>query len=89
MKILVLFYSTYGHIYEMAKAEAEGAQSVPGTEVILRRVPETLSPEILERMQTAEQKKFEHIPVADVQDLADADAIIFGTPLVLVICQLK
>ena len=81
MKILVLFYSTYGHIYEMAKAEAEGAQSVPGTEVILRRVPETLSPEILERMQATEaQKKFEHIPVAQVQDLADADAIIFGTP---------
>ena len=71
MKILVLFYSTYGHTYEMAKAEAEGAQSVP----------ETLSPEILEKMHASEsQKIFEHIPVARVQDLADADAIIFGTP---------
>lgn len=81
MKILVLFYSTYGHTYEMAKAEAEGAQSVPETEVLLRRVPETLSPEILEKMHASEsQKIFEHIPVARVQDLADADAIIFGTP---------
>lgn len=81
MKILVLFYSTYGHIYEMAKSEAEGAKSVHGMEVILRRVPETLSSEILEKMHAREaQKKFEHIPVAQVQDLAEADAIIFGTP---------
>jgi len=79
MKILILFYSTYGHIYELAKAVAEGAQSVEGMEVELKRVPETLSPEILAKMGALQpQQKFEHIPVASVTDLASADGIIFG-----------
>ncbi len=81
MKILVLFYSTYGHIYEMAKAVAEGAKSVDGTEVIIKRVPETLSGEILSMMGALEaQKAYTHIPIAEVNDLVEADAIIFGTP---------
>jgi len=81
MKILVLFYSTYGHIYELAKAVAEGVQSVEGMDVEIKRVPETLSPEILAKMGATEaQKAFEHIPLATVQDLAEADGIVFGTP---------
>lgn len=79
MKILVLFYSTYGHIYQMAKAVAEGASSIDNVSVDIKRVPETLSPEILSMMGALEaQKAFAEVPIAQVQDLAEYDAIIFG-----------
>jgi len=81
MKILVVFYSMYGHIYRMAEAIAEGAREVPGAQVEIKRVPETLSKEILGKMRAIEpQKKFANIPVCTVDELATADAIIFGTP---------
>lgn len=81
MKIYVVYYSTYGHIHAMAEAVAEGAQEVAGAEVALRRVPETLPDEVLEKMGALEaQKQFAHIPIATVAELAGADAIIFGTP---------
>jgi len=81
MKVLIVYYSMYGHINRMAEAIAEGAKSVKGTEVVLRRVPETLSQEVLVKMGAVEaQKKFENIPIATVDELASADAIIFGTP---------
>ncbi len=81
MKLLVLFYSTYGHIYRMAQAVAEGAREVAGVDVVIKRVPETLPPEVLAAMGAGEaQKAFAHVPVATVADLAEADAVIFGTP---------
>jgi NAD(P)H dehydrogenase (quinone) len=81
MKILVVFYSMYGHIYRMAEAVTEGVRQVSGAEVELRRVPETLSSEILEMMGATEaQKTFSKVPVCTVDELASADAIIFGTP---------
>jgi len=81
MKILVLFYSTYGHIYQLAKAIAEGAASVDGIEIDIKRVPETLPEEILAKMGALEaQKAFSQVPIATVEDLAAADGIIFGTP---------
>jgi NAD(P)H dehydrogenase (quinone) len=81
MKILVVFYSTYGHIYRMAEAVAAGAREVKDAEVTLRRVPETLSAEILEKTgAAAAQQAFAHVPVCTVEELAEADAIIFGTP---------
>jgi NAD(P)H dehydrogenase (quinone) len=81
MKVLVIFYSTYGHIYRMAQAVAEGAREVAGANVVLRRVPETLPPEVLAAMGAVEaQKAFADIPIATVADLGEADAIIFGTP---------
>ena len=81
MKVLVVFYSTYGHIYKMAEAIAEGAKDVAGAEVSIRRVPETLPQDVLEKMGAVEaQKAFSHIPVCSVDELAEADAIIFGTP---------
>ena len=81
MKVLVVFYSTYGHIYKMANAIAEGAQEISGATVELRRVPETLPIEVLEKMGAVEaQKEFAHVPVCTVDELASADAIIFGTP---------
>jgi NAD(P)H dehydrogenase (quinone) len=81
MKVLVLFYSTYGHVYRLAQAMVEGAREVAGSEVVLKRVPETLSPDVIKAMgATDAQKAFANVPVAVVDDLAAADAIIFGTP---------
>jgi NAD(P)H dehydrogenase (quinone) len=81
MKILVVFYSTYGHVYQMAEAVAEGARQVPGADVDIRQVPETLPDEVLEKMGAVEAKKaFSHVPVCTVEELVDADAVIFGTP---------
>jgi len=81
MKVLVVFYSTYGHVYKMAQAIAEGAKTVSGARVEIRRVPETLPGEVLEKMGAVEaQKAFSGIPECTVDDLTKADAIIFGTP---------
>lgn len=81
MKIKIVFYSTYGHIFKMAEAAAEGARSVKEAEVMLCRVPETLPEEVLKKMGALDaQKVFAHVPVCKVSDLAEADAIIFGTP---------
>jgi NAD(P)H dehydrogenase (quinone) len=81
LKILVLFYSAYGHIYQMAEAVAEGARQVEGAEVTVKQVPETLPLELREKIGIAEaQKAFAHIPVASPEELADYDAIIFGAP---------
>lgn len=81
MKILIVYYSMYGHIHRMAEAVKEGVEEVTGAEVWLKRVPETLPEEVLEKMGALEsQKKLSHIPICSVEDLAEADAIIFGTP---------
>ena len=81
MKVLIVYYSMYGHINRMAEAIAEGVKSVKEAEVVLRRVPETLPQEVLVKMGAVEaQKKFENVPIATVDELASADAIIFGTP---------
>jgi len=81
MKVLVLYYSMYGHIHRLAEAVAEGVNKVPGAEVALRRVPETLPAEVLAKMGAIEaQKSFAHVPLCNVEELAEYDAIIFGTP---------
>jgi len=81
MKVIIPFYSLYGHIYKMAKAIAEGVEQVKGVKAELRRVPETLPDEVLEKMGALEsQKAFADIPVCTVDELGQADAIIFGTP---------
>jgi NAD(P)H dehydrogenase (quinone) len=81
MKALIVYYSMYGHIHAMAQAVAEGVKQVPGAQVELRRVPETLSDEILGKMGALEaQKKMNQVQVCSVDELVEADAIIFGTP---------
>jgi NAD(P)H dehydrogenase (quinone) len=81
MKVLVLYYSLYGHVHRMAEAIAEGVREVEGVEVEMRRVPETLSEEVLMKMKALEaQKAFAHIPICTIDELASADAVIFGTP---------
>jgi NAD(P)H dehydrogenase (quinone) len=80
-KIHVIFYSMYGHVYRLAEAIAQGAREVAGSEVQLFQVRETLSDEILQKMGAVEARKaFAQIPIADPNRLADADAIILGTP---------
>jgi NAD(P)H dehydrogenase (quinone) len=80
-KILVVFYSMYGHVYRMAEAVAEGARSVEGTEATLLQVPELVPDEALEKSGAkGARAAFAHVPVARPDDLAAADAILFGTP---------
>jgi NAD(P)H dehydrogenase (quinone) len=80
-KVLVLFYSTYGHLWKMAEAVAEGARTVPGADVTVKRVAETLPDDVLQKMNAKEaQQAFAHIPTATVDDLAEADVILFGAP---------
>lgn len=81
MKVLIVYYSMYGHVHQMAEAIAAGVREEAGAEAVLRRVPETLPVEVLEKMGAIEaQKAFAHIPVCTVEELVSADAIIFGTP---------
>lgn len=76
-RILVLYYSTYGHVETMARAIADGAASVAGTDVVLKRVPELVPEESARRNGF---KLDQDAPVADPAELVDYDAIIFGTP---------
>jgi len=81
MNVLIVYYSMYGHIYRMAEAVKEGAGSVSGADVRICRVPETLPEEVLQKMGALEtQKSLAHVPVCKVEELAAADAIIFGAP---------
>jgi NAD(P)H dehydrogenase (quinone) len=81
MKVLIVYYSMYGHVQRMANAVAEGVAEVKGAEALLRRVPETLPAEVLEKMgAVAAQKAQENVPVCTIEELGAADAIIFGTP---------
>ena len=76
-KILVLYYSSYGHIEVMAKAAAEGAASVSGCTCDVKRVPELVPADVA---AASGVKVDQHAPIATVNELADYDAIIFGTP---------
>ncbi|MHB1218968.1 MAG: NAD(P)H:quinone oxidoreductase [Alphaproteobacteria bacterium] len=76
-KVLILYYSMYGHIETMAEAVAEGAKGVAGVEVTVKRVPELVPADVLEMSGAKADQK---APVATVAELAGYDAIIFGTP---------
>ncbi len=80
-KVQVVFYSMYGHIYRMAEAVAAGAREVADTEVVLLQVPELVPEAALERTGAkAARAAFSQVPVATPEQLAEADAVIFGTP---------
>jgi len=76
-KVLVLYYSMHGHVETMAKAAAEGAAGVDGVAVDIKRVPELMPEDVARR---AGAKLDQAAPVAEVDDLAGYDAIIFGVP---------
>jgi NAD(P)H dehydrogenase (quinone) len=75
--ILVLYHSVYGHIEAMARAVADGAGSVSGTVVTVKRVPELMSADAL---RSAGAKVDQKAPIATAAELADHDAIVFGSP---------
>ena len=80
VKVQIVFYSLYGHIWRMAEAVAEGARQVPGADVQVLQVAETLPEEVLGKMGAVDAKKaFAHVPVADPKRLAEADAIVLGS----------
>lgn len=83
MKILVVFYSMYGHTWQLAQAVAEGAESVPGTEVLLRRVEEF---EVVDRVIDGNEfarkirEQLKEIPICSMEDFRQADGVVFGSP---------
>ncbi len=80
-KVQIVFYSMYGHVYQLAEAVAEGARKVSDTQVSLYQVPELMPDEALEKSGArAAREAFADIPIAEPAQLAEADAIIFGTP---------
>lgn len=80
-KVQVIFYSMYGHIYQMAEAVVSGAREVDGVEPVLYQVPELVPGDALERSGAKLlREKFSHVPVAVPDALKEAHAIIFGTP---------
>lgn len=76
-KVLVLYYSSYGHVETMAEEIAKGAAEVGGIEVVIKRVPETMPEEVAKK---AGVKLNQKAPIATPQELSEYDAIIFGTP---------
>ncbi len=80
-KVQIVFYSMYGHVYQMARAIAEGVAEVDGAEARILQVPELVPEEkLIASGAAAARQAFADIPVATPGDLAEADAIIFGTP---------
>jgi len=80
-KIQVVFYSMYGHVYKMAEAVAAGAREVPDVEVSLYQVAELAPDDVLVKSGAKQARQaFAHIPVINVDQLAEADGIIFGSP---------
>lgn len=83
MKVLVVYYSLYGHVWQLAQAVAAGVKSVPGVEVVLRRVQEF--PEVEQEMSQHPHalevwKRQKDTPVCTLEDLKAADGILFGSP---------
>lgn len=76
-KLLVLYYSSYGHVETMAQAVADGASSVEGVEVTVKRVPELVPEDVAKQSGI---KLEQDAPIASPEELADYDAIMFGTP---------
>lgn len=82
MKILIIYYSMFGNTFELAKHIAQGAKTVEGAEVIIKQVPELIPESVInsdEKIKAAKEKQ-KDIPIVSVQELADYDAIIWGTP---------
>jgi NAD(P)H dehydrogenase (quinone) len=83
MKILVAYYSLYGHMFEMANAVADGAREVSGTDVLLRRIQEFDAVEKVidgnEHLRQVRDRQ-RHVPVCTLDDLREADGMMFGSP---------
>src|SRR5690242_16915017 len=76
-RMLVLYYSSWGHVEQMAHAQAEGARRVPGVEVVVKRVPELVPDEVA---RNSKMKLDQPAPIADPNELDQYDGFLFGTP---------
>lgn len=81
VNVQIVFYSMYGHVFRMAEAVAEGVRSVPGAQAEMYQVPELVPPAVLKESGADKARQaFSHVPLATIDRLAEADALIFGTP---------
>ena len=81
VRVQIIFYSMYGHVYRMAEEVAKGVREVQGAEAALYQVPELLPDDVLVKTGAKQAKQaFAHVPTATVDQLSGADAIIFGAP---------
>ncbi|HUU51092.1 MAG TPA: NAD(P)H:quinone oxidoreductase [Nitrospinota bacterium] len=82
MKVLIVYYSTYGNVYKMAKLVAEGVKEVPGAEPIIRTVPELIPESVIESREDMKAGKEiqKDVPLVIPDDFKEAGAIAFGTP---------
>jgi len=82
MKVLIVYYSTYGHVYRMATHVAEGVKEIPGVEAVVRRVPELIPQSVIDSRQDmrAGKELQQNVPLVTLDDFRAAGAIAFGTP---------
>jgi NAD(P)H dehydrogenase (quinone) len=82
MKALIVYYSTYGHVYRMATLVAEGVKEVPGVEPVVRTVPELIPQSVIESREDMKTgREMQHgVPLVTMDDFREAGAIAFGTP---------
>lgn len=81
MKALIMFYSMYGHIHQLARAAEEGIAEVKGVEPVLRKVKETLPDALVEKLGGMEPRKaWADVPEVSIKDLEECDAMLIGTP---------
>jgi NAD(P)H dehydrogenase (quinone) len=82
MKVLIVYYSTYGNVYQMAKLVAEGVQQVEGAEPLVRTVPELIPDNVIQSHQAmkAGREMQKEVPLVTLDDFREAGAIAFGTP---------
>ena len=93
MKVLIVYYSTYGHVYRMATHVAEGVKEIPDVEPAVRRVPELIPQSVIDSREDmkAGRELQQSVPLVTLDDFREAGAIAFGTPTRLgnVSAQLK
>jgi NAD(P)H dehydrogenase (quinone) len=82
MKVLIVYYSTYGNVFRMAKLVAEGVQDVPGAEAVIRTVPELIPQAVIDARpdMKAGREMQKDVPLVTADDFREARAIAFGTP---------
>ena len=82
MKVLIVYYSTYGHVYRMATYVAEGVKETPDVEPVVRRVPELIPPSVIDSREDMKAGRTlqQNVPLVTLDDFREAGAIAFGTP---------
>ena len=82
MKVLIVYYSTYGHVYRMATLVAEGVKEIPGVQPVVRTVPELIPKSVIDSREDmkAGREMQQDVPFVTMDDFREAGAIAFGTP---------